>query len=147
MNSQKTAFMCQFCYLFLLNEVIKVILVGEGSPGCGPRNPGWPTARKPRSKILSGKKCYFSVCRRFSYHIWMHACWSSLCQVLQKGGFVTCVLLFVIHLDQLWRIYYKEENTFEMLSIEFFFHQGVDKVGEAFEKKNNPHIEQLTLRE
>ena len=34
-----------------------------------------------------------------------------------------------------------------MLSIEFFFHQGVDKVGEAFEKKNNPHIEQLTLRE
>ena len=52
----------------------------------------------------------------------------------------------VIHLDYLWRIYYEEENTFEMLSIEFF-HQGVDKVGEAFEKKNNPHIEQLTLRE
>ena len=49
-----------------------------------PREYSWSIVQ-PRSKIVLGKKCDFSICRCLPPHIWLHVCWCSLCQVLQAG--------------------------------------------------------------
>ena len=107
--------------------------LGENFFGLRPCKCGKPGSVQ-RPEIVSPKKCHFSVFHLLHCDVRLYAGWGPPCQVLQKGG-STLFTFYRISIDHF------------MINVFTKLQQGVSKVEQAFEKRKNPHIEQLTLRE